>query len=45
MLTRGENERLTRIGPGTPAGALMRCYWQRAALAEERPPGGATPGS
>lgn len=30
-----ENEVLTRIGPGTPMGELMRRYWQPAALAEE----------
>src|SRR5262245_61141020 len=34
------NQRLTRTGPGTPCGALMRRYWQPAALAEELPPGG-----
>ena len=28
MLTAEENERLTRVGPGTPMGALMRRYWQ-----------------
>jgi 5,5'-dehydrodivanillate O-demethylase len=28
MLTHAENERLTRIGPGTPAGELLRRYWQ-----------------
>jgi 5,5'-dehydrodivanillate O-demethylase len=28
MLTREANERLTRVGPGTPMGALMRRYWQ-----------------
>ena len=27
MLTAHENELLTRIGPGTPMGALMRRYW------------------
>ena len=41
MLTREENELLTRIGPGTPGGQLLRCYWQPAALSEELPPGGA----
>lgn len=29
------NERVTRIGPGTPCGALMRRYWQPVALLEE----------
>jgi nitrite reductase/ring-hydroxylating ferredoxin subunit len=27
MLTRAQNERLTRIGPGTPMGAMLREYW------------------
>jgi 5,5'-dehydrodivanillate O-demethylase len=27
MTTREENERLTRIGPGTPMGNLLRRYW------------------
>jgi phenylpropionate dioxygenase-like ring-hydroxylating dioxygenase large terminal subunit len=35
MLTAETNERLTRVGPGTPGGALLRLYWQPAALAEE----------
>ncbi len=41
MLTQEENELLTRVGPGTPAGELMRRYWQPAALSAELPPGGA----
>jgi phenylpropionate dioxygenase-like ring-hydroxylating dioxygenase large terminal subunit len=41
MLTTKENDLLTRTGPGTPAGELLRRYWQPAALAEEIPPGGA----
>jgi phthalate 4,5-dioxygenase len=32
------NHRLTRIGPGTPCGALMRSYWQPAALVDEFDP-------
>jgi 5,5'-dehydrodivanillate O-demethylase len=37
MLSTEENELLTRVGPGTPMGALMRRYWQPiAALAEMR---------
>ncbi len=28
VLTVEENERLTRVGPGTPMGHLMRRYWQ-----------------
>ncbi|HEY7061596.1 MAG TPA: Rieske 2Fe-2S domain-containing protein [Chloroflexota bacterium] len=35
MLTPEENERLTRVGPGTPAGALLRRYWHPVAIAEE----------
>jgi len=27
MLTEAQNERLTRVGPGTPCGELMRRYW------------------
>ncbi len=27
MLTAEANERLTRVGPGTPMGELMRRYW------------------
>jgi len=27
MLTREDNELLTRVGPGTPLGQLMRHYW------------------
>jgi 5,5'-dehydrodivanillate O-demethylase len=27
MLTPQENERLVRVGPGTPAGELLRRYW------------------
>jgi phenylpropionate dioxygenase-like ring-hydroxylating dioxygenase large terminal subunit len=40
MATQEENELLTRTGPGTPAGDLLRRYWQPVALAEELPPGG-----
>ena len=29
------NELMTRIGPGTPCGALMRSYWQPVALLDE----------
>ena len=35
MLSAAQNELLTRTGPGTPGGALMRRYWQPVALAEE----------
>ena len=30
-----QNDLVTRIGPGTPCGALMRSYWQPAALLDE----------
>ena len=40
MLTKEENEMLTRVGPGTPMGDLIRRYWQPAALSEELPPDG-----
>jgi phthalate 4,5-dioxygenase len=35
LLTSKDNERLVRIGPGTPAGELLRRYWQPAALSSE----------
>ena len=41
MLTKEENRLITRTGPDTPGGALMRFYWHPVALAEELPPGGA----
>jgi hypothetical protein len=28
VLTKEENERFTRVGPGTPGGKLFRHYWQ-----------------
>lgn len=41
MLTREENETLTRVGRGTPAGDLLRRYWMPIAcageLTEEKP--------
>jgi phthalate 4,5-dioxygenase len=33
-----QNELITRIGPGTPCGALMRQYWQPVALLDEFDP-------
>ncbi|PKO43729.1 MAG: ring-hydroxylating oxygenase subunit alpha [Betaproteobacteria bacterium HGW-Betaproteobacteria-3] len=30
-----QNERITRIGPGTPCGDVLRRYWQPAALVDE----------
>ena len=35
MMTRQQNELLTRIGPEAPAGQLLRRYWQPIALLEE----------
>ena len=35
MVSAETNHRMTRTGPGTPAGKLLRMYWQPAALAEE----------
>src|SRR5581483_2369220 len=40
MLTKEENDLLTRTGPGTPCGDFMRRYWQPVALAEELEPDG-----
>ena len=35
MLTAEQNERLTRVGPGTPMGELMRRYWHPIAASVE----------
>src|SRR4249919_2159751 len=35
MLTSEENEMLTRVGPGTPAGELLRRYWHPVAIATD----------
>ena len=35
MVNPEQNDLITRVGPGTPAGKLLRSYWQPAALAEE----------
>ena len=41
MISQEENDRLTKVGPGTPAGELLRRYWQpvlaAAELTDERP--------
>ena len=34
MLSKEENELLTRVGPGTPAGAMLRRYWWPVAFSE-----------
>src|SRR5688572_21524630 len=35
MISKEQNELMTRIGPGTPAGKLLRRYWQPVALVDE----------
>lgn len=35
MISREQNELMTRVGPGAPAGKLLRNYWQPVALADE----------
>jgi len=35
MTTQRENDTLTRVGPGTPMGELMRRYWIPAAMSSE----------
>lgn len=35
MITQAENDALTRVGPGTPAGELLRRYWHPVAVAGE----------
>ena len=37
MLTKEDNEILTRVGPGTPMGNLLRRYWTPALLSSEVP--------
>ena len=37
MLARDDNDRVTRVGPGTPMGTAMRRYWIPALLAWELP--------
>ncbi|MBM2810667.1 MAG: Rieske (2Fe-2S) iron-sulfur domain protein [Chloroflexi bacterium] len=41
-LTAEENELLTRVGPGTPMGALLRCYWYPIAATPELTDGAPT---
>jgi 5,5'-dehydrodivanillate O-demethylase len=38
VLTKEENEILTRVGPGTPGGELLRRYWMPVAVAAELTP-------
>ena len=35
MISRELNDQITRVGPGTDAGAVLRHYWQPAALTDE----------
>lgn len=35
MLTKEQNERITRVGPGTPMGEVMRRYWHPVGIAAE----------
>ncbi len=35
MISAEQNERLTRVGPGTPGGKVLRHYWQPVALVDE----------
>src|SRR3954453_19014973 len=35
MLSQAENDLLTRVGPGQPAGELLRRYWHPVALATD----------
>src|SRR5262245_53479504 len=35
MVTSAQNERLTKVGPGTPGGELLRRYWQPLCPAAE----------
>jgi nitrite reductase/ring-hydroxylating ferredoxin subunit len=35
MITAEQNDLMTRVGPGSPGGRLLRSYWQAAALADE----------
>ncbi|WP_119696313.1 Rieske 2Fe-2S domain-containing protein [Microbacterium halotolerans] len=37
MLKQEDNEKITRSGPGTPLGNLLRSYWQPVALVSEMP--------
>jgi 5,5'-dehydrodivanillate O-demethylase len=41
MLAQETNELLTRVGPGTPAGQLLRRYWQPVCPAADLPKDGA----
>ena len=38
MLTKEDNDRFTRVRPGTPMGELMRRYWHPVAATSEMTP-------
>ncbi len=40
MLTKEQNERITRVGPGTPLGEFMRRYWHPVGMSAEVEAGG-----
>ncbi len=40
MLSREENERICRVGPGTPMGELLRRYWHPVGFAKDVKPRG-----
>ena len=35
MISEQENERWTRVGPGTPGGEMLRCYWWPVAFSDQ----------
>ena len=37
MASSAQNNLITRIGPGTPAGDVLRSFWQPVAISEELP--------
>jgi phenylpropionate dioxygenase-like ring-hydroxylating dioxygenase large terminal subunit len=37
MLKPEDNEKLVRVGPGTPGGTMLRAYWQPALMSSELP--------
>src|SRR4051812_4507368 len=43
MLSKENNETLSRVGPGTPMGALLRRYWLPLLLSSELPEGDGAP--
>ena len=40
MVTKAENEMLTRVGPGTPMGEMLREFWTPAIRTEALEAGG-----